>query len=81
MTQTAYVTMHMKMWHMGSLTNATKLADISTFTSTSSLNGQLNRSLIDVTLKSRKMVNHHWLVVIKLLIDFFMLKHGKLEEP
>ena len=35
---------------------------------------QLNRSMIDITLKSRKMVNHHWLVVTKLLIDFFYVK-------
>ena len=42
---------------------------------------KFNRCLVDITLKSRKMVNQRLLVIIKLLIEFFVLKHGKLEEP
>ena len=35
---------------------------------------KFNRFLVDITLKSRKMVNHRLLVIIKLLIDSFYVK-------
>ena len=63
MTQTASVTLYMKMWHVDDLNNATKLAEISaSFVSRSSFKvhcgAKFNRCLVDITLKSRKMVNH-----------------------
>ena len=33
-----------------------------------------NRCLVDITLKSRKMINHRLLFIIKMLIDFFYVK-------
>ena len=81
MTQTTSVTLYMKMWPVDDLNNATKLAETSAKIYLY-LKIQLvhcgdklfNRCLVDINLKSRKMVNHRLLVINKLLIDFFYVK-------